>query len=243
MSYDVGKLEAMKRQWIVLNSNIPRRFLGMDPKDILAKTGEWPEIVEDWLESAIAGKNIKQIGGLGTTGVGLLFAGKAGLGKTTHAVTTLMEFIRNLPEDEDKARSILGMSSSDFGMSARPIYYMTYPEFLSRKKAMIDADPETKKELYMEMEGFHGRAKEDWLNVRVLVLDDLGKEYKGSGYNDASFDEILRSRYDKGLPTIITTNIARENWKTQYGEAMGSFVYEAFSLVSLDNGDLRKGTK
>ena len=90
------------------------------------------------------------------------------------------------------------------------------------------------------MDGFHGRAKEDWLNVRVLVIDDLGKEYKGAGYNDASFDEVLRSRYDKGLPTIITTNVPRENWAAHYGEAMGSFAYEAFNRVEITGKDLRK---
>ena len=35
----------------------------------------------------------------------------------------------------------------------------------------------------------------------------LGKEY-GSKYDDSSFDEILRLRYDKSLPTIVTTNVA-----------------------------------
>jgi DNA replication protein DnaC len=117
---------------------------------------------------------------------------------------------------------------------------MTYPEFLSRKKAMFDADPETKREMFLEMEGFHGRAKEDHMNVRVLVLDDLGKEYKGSGFNDASFDEILRSRYDRALPTIVTTNVMLEDWGKQYGEAMGSFAHEAFDRVKITGEDRRK---
>jgi DNA replication protein DnaC len=150
-----------------------------------------------------------------------------------------MEVIRRLPENEDLAREILGMSATDYGMQSRPVYYMTFPEFLSRKKALIDADPDTKKELYREMEGFHGRAKEDHLNVRILVLDDLGKEY-GSKYDDTSFDEILRSRYDKALPTIITTNVSREKWAGQYGEAMGSFAFEAFTRVRIIGEDLRK---
>jgi DNA replication protein DnaC len=124
-------------------------------------------------------------------------------------------------------------------MSARPVYYMTFPEFLSRKKAMFDADPDTKKDLFLEMEGFHGRAKEDWMNVRVLVLDDLGKEY-GSKYDDTSFDEILRARYDKALPTIITTNVSRDKWASQYGEAMGSFAHEAFTRVRIIGEDRRK---
>lgn len=239
MSYDISELNSMKRHWLLRGSNIPRRFLGYEPADITKHMGAFPVEIEEWMEDVLAGDVIKQIGKLGTTGVGLLFDGGPGLGKTTHAVTTLMELVRRLPENDDDARDILGISADNYGMAARPVYYMTFPEFLSRKKALIDADPETKKELYREMEGFHGRAKEDWLNVRVLVLDDLGKEY-GSKYDDTSFDEILRSRYDKALPTIITTNVNRERWANQYGEAMGSFAFEAFHRVRILGEDLRK---
>jgi DNA replication protein DnaC len=116
---------------------------------------------------------------------------------------------------------------------------MTVPDFITRKKAMIDADPDQRREMNYIMEGFHGRAKMDHLNVRVLVLDDLGKELS-SDYNVAGFDELLRSRYDKGLPTIVTTNLTREQWGRKYGEAMGSFVYEAFNRVIIGSKDLRR---
>ena len=241
--YDVTALPSQKRQWILRNSNIPSRFMGLEPQDIEKKTGGFPQEITDWIADVIDQQVIKKIGGLGTTGVGLLFDGAPGLGKTTHAVTTVMEIIRHLPEDKDEIAGILGYAPSVFntdGYSLRPIYYMTFPEFLSRKKALIDADPESRQEMFQEMEGFHGRAKDDFLNVRILVLDDLGKEY-GSKYDDTSFDEVLRSRYDRGLPTIITTNVPRDNWAKQYGEAMGSFAFEAFHRVAILGKDLRKG--
>lgn len=237
MTYDIGELTSLKRHWLLRGSNIPRRFLGFEPADI---ANGFPPAIEAWTQKVLDGKAIKQLGGIGTTGVGLLFDGAPGLGKTTHAVTTAMEIIRRLPENTDEIARIFGVNASDVTQHFRPVYYMTYPEFLSRKKAMIDADPEAKKELYREMEGFHGRSKEDYLNVRILILDDLGKEYKGAGFNDASFDEVLRSRYDKGLPTIITTNVSREKWGAQYGEAMGSFAYEAFKRVRIIGEDLRQ---
>jgi DNA replication protein DnaC len=115
---------------------------------------------------------------------------------------------------------------------------MTYPEFLSRKKSTFDADGEDKREMNYEIDGLHGRSKFDWLNVRILVIDDLGKEY-GSKYDDTSFDEILRLRYDKGLPTIVTTNVRLENWEGKYGEAMGSFANEAFVRVPIIGADMR----
>jgi len=241
MSYTLAELSPLKRQWILRNSNIPRRFIGLDLTDLEKTVGEFPVAIDKWLTKVLACETIRRIGGVGTTGVGLLFDGAPGIGKTTHAVVTAMELIRRLPEEPEAAQAVLSMQASDFGMAARPVYYMTYPEFLSRKKSMIDADPETKRLIFHEMEGLHGRAENDALNVRVLILDDLGKEYKGAGFNDASFDEVLRSRYDKGLPTIITTNVAREKWANQYGEAMGSFAYEAFKRVRLTTGeDLRQ---
>lgn len=230
--YDVRELEPQQIRWLKA-SNIPRRFWGLEPDDLTDQNVPFPVEVEDWLESVVAGEVVNAIGGLGVTGVGLLFDGAPGLGKTTHAVVTALELIRRITTE----KSPLDLSSQP---SVRPVYYMTYPEFLSRKKAAFEADPETKAKMFQEMEGFHGRAEDDRFNVAVLVLDDLGKEYKGAGYNDASFDEILRSRYDKGLPTIITTNVLRENWGKQYGEAMGSFAHEAFRRVVILGRDLRK---
>jgi hypothetical protein len=239
MSYDIMDLSPMKRHWLLKGANIPRRFIGMEPADIVEKMGKFPSVIETWIDQTLDGKNIKQIGGIGSTGVGLLFDGGPGLGKTTHAVTTLMEFVRRLPEDDAAACKVLSISGDCYGFNSRPVYYMTFPEFLSKKKAMFDADEETRRNLNLEMEGFHGRSKEDHLNVRLLVLDDLGKEY-GSKYDDSSFDEILRARYDKALPTIITTNVRREDWAAKYGDAMGSFAYEAFKRVRIIGEDLRQ---
>lgn len=239
MAYEVGRLLPIKRHWIARSSNIPSRFMGTDTDYVLDKNGYFPEEITDWLELVNEGSIIKAVGGLGTTGVGLLFDGDPGLGKTTHAVVSIMELIRRLPEDEASMRRILKYTGDDFSMNARPIYFLTFPEFLNRKKALMDADPELKRDMYQEIEGFHGRAADDRLNVRVLVIDDLGKEY-GTDYTNTTFDEILRSRYDRGLPTIVTTNVERENWKKAYGAAMASFAFEAFTRVRILGEDNRK---
>lgn len=240
MNYDLDTLHGYKKHWIMRTSNIPNRFIGVGKERIIEDTGSFPKQVSSWLDLVMEGSVIRKVGGLGTTGVGLLFDGTPGLGKTTHAVVTLQEFVRELPDDEEEMRKILGYSATTFGLGVRPIYYLTFSEFLSRKKALIEADGEELKNLTREMEGIHGRSREDWLNVRVLVLDDLGKEY-GSKYTDASFDEVLRSRYDKGFPTIITTNVRLEDWDAKYSPAMASFAHEAFVRLSIKGDDLRIG--
>jgi DNA replication protein DnaC len=236
--YDVTALSPLKKHWLLRTSNIPRRFLGMEPQDLADRAGSFPEEIKSWIDDVQSKQVIKQIGNIGINGVGLLFDGGPGIGKTTHAVVAAMEIVRNLPDDELEAAALMGINPKDFGLSFRPIYYMTYPEFLSRKKSTFDADPADKREMVYELDGFHGRCKFDWLNVRILVIDDLGKEY-GSKYDDTSFDEILRLRYDKSLPTIVTTNVRLENWEAQYGEAMGSFANEAFIRVPIIGSDLR----
>lgn len=237
LSYKLDTLPSLHRHWLLRNSNIPSRFLGVEFSDLNTKC---PAEVEDWLSDALSGTVIKQVGGLGLTGVGLLLDGGPGLGKTTMAVISAMEFVRRLPSEDIESRKILKYSKTDdYGMLSRPIYYLTYPEFLSLKKSNFDAEPDEKREVSRIIEGLHGRAKEDWLNVRLLILDDLGKEY-GSKYDDSSFDEILRSRYDRALPTIVTTNVMLENWGTQYSKAMESFGNEAFQRVRLVNQDLRR---
>lgn len=236
--YDINELSSLKRHWLTRTSNIPRRFFGLEPQDIIDRAGYFPEEVATWIDDAVHGHVIKQIGNIGVNGVGLLFDGGPGIGKTTHAVVAAMEFLRQLPDDDAEASKVLSVNQKDYGLTFKPIYYMTYPEFLSRKKATFDAMPEDKREAMYELDGYHGRSKFDWLNVRVLVIDDLGKEY-GSEYNDSSFDEILRLRYDKALPTIVTTNVRLENWEAVYKEAMASFANEAFVRVPIVGDDLR----
>ena len=236
--YDLRLLPSLKRHWLLRTSNIPVRLLGMEPSDIVEKTGNFPIEVTEWLELVHEGKVIKQVGHIGSNGVGLLFDGNPGIGKTTHAVVAAMEFVRNLPDDNSEAAKLLGINAEDYGLNCKPVYYITYPEFLSRKKSAFDADLEDRREMNYQLDGLHGRSKFDWLNVRILIIDDLGKEY-GSKYDDTSFDEILRIRYDKGLPTIVTTNVSLNDWGNRYGEAMASFAHEAFNKITIIGSDIR----
>jgi DNA replication protein DnaC len=239
MSKDLAVMDPLKRHWIARTSNIPRRFWGRDASDIVRDVGSFPPEVTSWLDEVLAGNVIMTPGGLGSTGVGLLFDGKPGMGKTTHAVTALLEFIYALPQDRAEASSLVHLDSQHYGIKFRPIYYVTMTELLNLKKSAFDSEREDRADNFQLVEGLHGRAREDWLNVRILVLDDLGKEY-GSKYDEFSFDELLRSRYDKGLPTILTTNKLRENWGTVYSESMGSFAREAFQRVVIEGRDLRR---
>jgi len=58
-----------------------------------------------------------------------------------------------------------------------------------------------------------------------LVLDDVGKEYvTSSRFIQKELAYLLRSRYDRGKPTIITTNEPLSVWADSYDAATTSFV-------------------
>ena len=146
MSWEIiGTRGWLKKHWLLRNSNIPRRFLGLEPSDITEKTGSFPDEISTWIDDVLDSQVINQIGKLGVNGVGLLFDGSPGIGKTTHAVVAAMEVVRRM--DDEDSTNILGMNKTDFGLNCRPIYYLTYPEFLSRKKSTFDADPSDRREM------------------------------------------------------------------------------------------------
>jgi DNA replication protein DnaC len=176
--------------------------------------------VMTWLSKVKAGGVIKSPGSP-LAGYGVLLVGKPGHGKTTLASVTLQELIRTIPSD---MRSPLGI-------------FLDYPSFLDKKKSQFDAFNIDEKR---KLDSIYGRA--DKLNVSVFILDDVGKEYRTSnGWSDNLLDELLRSRFRFGLPTIVTTNTPPMEW-SKYGEAMASFISEAFITIEVKapGGDRRK---
>lgn len=71
----------------------------------------------------------------------------------------------------------------------------------------------------------------DWVyrqGAYLLVLDDVGREYRsGSGWAAQEFDSLLRTRFDMGLPTIMTTNVPFDKWDAEYSVSMRSFAQES----------------
>ena len=123
--YDINELSPLKKHWLLRTSNIPRRFIGLEPIDIVEKMGSFPDEIKNWLDDVASGHVIQSIGNIGTNGVGLVFDGGPGLGKTTHAVVAAMEVVRNLPEDELKAAAILHGKQTEYGLGFMVVAVLT----------------------------------------------------------------------------------------------------------------------
>jgi hypothetical protein len=92
-------------------------------------------------------------------------------------------------------------------------------------------------------QGILGECLNDAYNIRLLIIDDVGKEHASlSGWQKNMLHHVLRTRFNNGLPTIVTTNIKLKDWAGLYGDATESFANEAFVYVPINSvkGDLRK---
>jgi len=223
--YDLSKEAPSIRKQIVQcglpMKTIGKEFSDLDPTPAL-------ESVKKWVARVINGEIIQKAGSP-SCGLGIMLVGNPGHGKTTMASTALQSLIRGIPAD------VLGIPG---GYPKRIGGFMDYPKLLRLQKSQFSDEDEATQIL---LDGIYGDS-DRMNNVRVFVLDDIGKEYRtASGWAENTFDALLRSRFNAGLPTIVTTNVPLENWGSVYGSAMGSFAMEAFIPIEVEaqQGDRR----
>jgi len=76
--------------------------------------------------------------------------------------------------------------------------------------------------------------------VKVLLLDDLGKEHATStGYSQNQISRLIRARGNKGLPTIITTNLTVKAIADHYGASFASYLRQVCNTVFVLGDDHR----
>lgn len=228
--FNPKELKVRRRSWLQIAS-VPDARLGWtledctdtDPEDIVSIT-RWIKAVED-------GKIIRAVGSK-ACGRGLLLCGQPGRGKTTLALAIIQEMITKFPLE--------AFSPSENKVLIRPCYFATFNDIIDLKGELMDDYSPEAENLY---NGMLGECKDDAYNIRVLIIDDLGKEHASlSGWQKNLLHHVLRTRFNNGLPTIVTTNIELKNWAGLYGDATESFANEAFSYLPITavKGDLRR---
>ena len=227
--FTIDDLKIGRRNW-TKTAGIPPRKLGLQLEDCTKIPEKVREGVTRWMKAVTDGRIIRDHGGE-HCGRGMLLYGTPGIGKTSVALGVIQDFIKSLP--------LQVFAPTNGNVIVRPCYFTTYSGLLSLNSDLMDDEHlESSQVLY---DGILGEAADDAYNVRVLIIDDVGKEHMTvSGWQKNMLHHILRTRFDNGLPTIITTNIPREDWANIYGDATGSFVKESCVYIPFESTkDLR----
>lgn len=225
--FNIQELKIRRNTWI-RSAGIPQHLIGWEFEDCTSVPADVMEDVTNWLLKVQKGKIINAIGER-SCGKGLAFYGLPGRGKTTLAAAIIQDALRTFSLDIFSLNDV------------RPCYFITYASLVDLKGEMMEEIvDESKQHLYL---GIMGEHSDEFRNVKILVLDDVGREHQNnSGWNKNLLHHVLRSRFNRGLPTIVTSNVFLKNWEEWYGEATGSFAHEAFWNIELesDKGDLRQ---
>lgn len=79
------------------------------------------------------------------------------------------------------------------------------------------------------------------LGCDLLIMDDLGTEFESSFYNSVIYN-IINSRLNKGLPTIISTNLNLSELESRYSDRVVSrlMVYDFLRFVGSDIRQIKR---
>ncbi|MCD8345689.1 MAG: ATP-binding protein [Oscillospiraceae bacterium] len=95
---------------------------------------------------------------------------------------------------------------------------------------------------YIESEHF-GRAEGDTLelllNAELLILDDLGCEFKSS-FNSATIYNLINSRCNMGKPTIVSSNLSINELSERYDDRIISRLIGNYRTLRFIGEDIRQ---
>lgn len=229
--FNSSVLKPRRASWIKL-AHIPNHLVGWELSDCVSIKDADMKKIEMWLQS-LKSKEIIRAQGSRRCGKGLMLYGTPGQGKTTLAVSIIQKIIREFTMEE--------LDVKDGSTLVRPCFFTTFNDILNIKGALISGDATDDQDVIYN--GILGTCTQDSFNIRILIIDDIGKEHASlSGWQKNLLHEVLRTRFNNGLPTIVTTNIKLDDWAALYGDSTESFANEAFVYTPIisDKGDLRK---
>lgn len=158
-----------------------------------------------------------------TAGKGLLLMGPAGVGKTLLACVLLQMARREHSHSIEciEFASYINLHKTKFSLDNRIKGGGAYVE-----------DTEKVSRLEAQIEGIQAR--------QFLLLDDIGREHESaSGWSNEMLFDLLRFRFNRARPTLMTTNCDEATLNSRYTEGFASFVHESCQIVVINGLDYR----
>lgn len=109
---------------------------------------------------------------------------------------------------------------------------------LSFRKTALFIKPDQIQQFIIEHKMFDELTsyKERILEVDLLIIDDLNKEYCGeTNYIKTTVEGIIRDRMQNLKPTIITTNIPSEKISEKYSKSMSEMFKECMFSIKVES--------
>ena len=76
------------------------------------------------------------------------------------------------------------------------------------------------------------------LSCDLLILDDLGTEFRSQFYQSAVYN-IVNTRMNRKKPTIISTNMDYDGISYQYDERITSRIFTTYTCLQFVGTDVR----
>lgn len=206
---------------LLVDTNIPRQFRHALYDDYDSERGE-PKILKklvDWEPTAARPL--------------ALFYGKPGMGKTMMSCAVLNEhhYRFNVPQGIPEAAATVLLQERS------PVYFIQMAELISLHIRCMKLHDRLVKGVgdhteYLETDRLLNDLES---RVKVLVIDDVGKEHRTStGYAEDVFDLLVRSRHNRGLLTVLTSNLPISRWSASYSDSMESLVRRSALVLEFD---------
>jgi DNA replication protein DnaC len=84
-----------------------------------------------------------------------------------------------------------------------------------------------------------GNTLQDLLNVDFLILDDVGSEFK-TEFTESTLYNLINSRITAMKPTIVSTNLTKEQFELRYNTRIVSRVMFNYHLIPFCGEDVRQ---
>ena len=154
----------------------------------------------------------------------------------------IKKYLDNLVEMMDQGIGLY-LWSAENGTGKTSVSALIAKEALRYGKTVFFEESSRLKGMLINKEQFEEGTsiEERMMMVDVLILDDVGKEYRtSSGYAENVIETLLRARVQKLKTTIMTGNVHPKDMKKIYSEDFAALLKESVVPVNVTGHDFRE---